>query len=33
MLLQVNGAQTPLAIVGLDDEWSGHINPPSRGGA
>ena len=21
------GAQTPLAIVGLDDEWSGHIDP------
>jgi predicted MPP superfamily phosphohydrolase len=25
-LLQVNGSK-PLAIVGLDDEWSGHINP------
>jgi len=21
-----NGTQTPLAIVGLDDEWSGHLN-------
>jgi len=26
LMLQVNGAQKPLAIVGLDDEWSGHIN-------
>jgi predicted MPP superfamily phosphohydrolase len=22
-----DGAKTPLAIVGLDDEWSGHIDP------
>ena len=22
-----NGSHTPLAIVGLDDEWSGHIDP------
>lgn len=25
--LQRDGAKTPLAIVGLDDEWSGHIDP------
>jgi predicted MPP superfamily phosphohydrolase len=25
--LTVPGAQRPLAIVGLDDEWSGHIDP------
>jgi predicted MPP superfamily phosphohydrolase len=25
--LQVNGAQRPLTIVGLDDEWSGRIDP------
>jgi len=25
--LRHNGANTPLAIVGLDDEWSGHIDP------
>ena len=27
MLLKKEGCQTPLAIVGLDDEWSGHIDP------
>jgi predicted MPP superfamily phosphohydrolase len=27
LMLRVNGAEKPLAIVGLDDEWSGHINP------
>ncbi|HEX8523981.1 MAG TPA: metallophosphoesterase [Tepidisphaeraceae bacterium] len=26
-LLQVKGAKTPVGIVGLDDEWSGHIDP------
>jgi predicted MPP superfamily phosphohydrolase len=26
LLLQANGASTPLAIVGLDDEWSGHLD-------
>jgi len=26
-LIQPDGAKTPLAIVGLDDEWSGHIDP------
>jgi len=26
-LLYVNDATTPLAIVGLDDEWTGHIDP------
>jgi predicted MPP superfamily phosphohydrolase len=26
-LWQVNGAEKPVAIVGLDDEWSGHIDP------
>ncbi len=25
-LLKANGARTPLAIVGLDDEWSGHLD-------
>lgn len=25
--LSPNGTKTPLAIVGLDDEWSGHIDP------
>src|SRR5205814_9964077 len=25
--LKTNGAKKPLAIVGLDDEWSGHIDP------
>jgi len=25
--LRRDGASTPLAIVGLDDEWSGHIDP------
>ena len=25
--LAPEGAHTPLAIVGLDDEWSGHIDP------
>jgi uncharacterized protein len=25
--LTPDGARTPLAIVGLDDEWSGHIDP------
>jgi len=25
--VKANGAGTPLAIVGLDDEWSGHIDP------
>jgi len=24
---KLDGAQTPLCIVGLDDEWSGHIDP------
>ena len=27
LYLQRNGSRTPLAIVGLDDEWSGHIDP------
>jgi predicted MPP superfamily phosphohydrolase len=27
MYLRVNGSARPLAIVGLDDEWSGHIDP------
>jgi uncharacterized protein len=27
LMLKCNGAQKPLAIVGLDDEWSGHIDP------
>jgi predicted MPP superfamily phosphohydrolase len=26
-LLKIEGAAKPLAIVGLDDEWSGHIDP------
>jgi predicted MPP superfamily phosphohydrolase len=26
-LIKVDGATKPLAIVGLDDEWSGHIDP------
>ncbi len=25
--IQLNGAKNPLMIVGLDDEWSGHIDP------
>jgi predicted MPP superfamily phosphohydrolase len=25
--LNRNGSHVPLVIVGLDDEWSGHINP------
>src|SRR3954467_10007046 len=25
--IKPDGAQTPVAIVGLDDEWSGHIDP------
>jgi predicted MPP superfamily phosphohydrolase len=25
--IQPDGASTPVAIVGLDDEWSGHIDP------
>lgn len=25
--LKANGAKSPLVIVGLDDEWSGHIDP------
>jgi predicted MPP superfamily phosphohydrolase len=25
--LNVNGSKTPLTLVGLDDEWSGHIDP------
>jgi predicted MPP superfamily phosphohydrolase len=25
--IKANGATTPIAIVGLDDEWSGHIDP------
>jgi predicted MPP superfamily phosphohydrolase len=27
LYLKPDGAGTPLAIVGLDDEWSGHIDP------
>jgi len=27
LYLNPDGARTPLAIVGLDDEWSGHIDP------
>ena len=27
LYLKKDGAQKPLAIVGLDDEWSGHIDP------
>ena len=27
--LKVDGAARPIAIVGLDDEWSGHIDPES----
>lgn len=27
-LIHAEGAHTPLAIVGLDDEWSNHIDPP-----
>jgi predicted MPP superfamily phosphohydrolase len=26
-MIWVEGASRPLALVGLDDEWSGHINP------
>lgn len=26
--IRVDGAARPLMIVGLDDEWSGHIDPP-----
>ena len=25
--IRANGATTPLMIIGLDDEWSGHIDP------
>jgi len=27
LFVRVNGAKRPLALVGLDDEWSGHIDP------